>query len=191
MKFCPTCAAQLNDSAAFCESCGTPVSRQEEPIAPPVRRPRGKNLHCPECGGNRLSPVVESTNNGGVAVSSPMTRRVGVTTYTSTTTHRNYWMCQDCGHKFRNLQNLKEEIAAESKRMKSCFICGIIFGVICLLFGPFAAGDQVVALFTLPVLIFLVIGDLLFWGIWLTTRNKVTKMMEEKRYLVSRCFDRS
>lgn len=192
MNYCPTCGTQLHDNAAFCENCGTRLSGASEPIpsAVPTRNTGGRKLHCPECGGTSLAPVVESTNEGGVAVSSPLTRRVGVTSYSNTTTHRNYWMCQDCGHKFRNLQNLREELTRESKRMKALLICGIIFTLLTLPFALMAASNEFLGLFlTFPVVL-LAIGDILFWVGWFITRNKVAQMSEEERYLKSRCFGR-
>ncbi|MBO4468687.1 MAG: hypothetical protein J5766_05240 [Clostridia bacterium] len=42
MKYCPYCRAQLNDSAAFCGSCGSPqpaMQQFEQPTYPPVSQP--------------------------------------------------------------------------------------------------------------------------------------------------------
>lgn len=192
MKFCSACGAQLSDGAAFCGECGIPVSGTSEAKKPaiPTRKPSGKKLHCPECGSTSLSPVVESTSNGGVAISTPFTKRVGITSYGSTTTHRNYWICQDCGHKFRNLQNLKEELARETKFMKGIWIFSIFFSILLLLTAMLAAGDKTLALFATPLIIILIGTTILFWCLWLSTRNKVVKMMEEKRHLESHCFGR-
>ena len=34
--FCTKCGKQLNDDALFCGACGTPVSKSQNVVAPPV-----------------------------------------------------------------------------------------------------------------------------------------------------------
>lgn len=99
-------------------------------------------------------------------------------------------MCQDCGTKFRNLQNLKEEIAVETKRMKSCKTFLIFYGIFCVLVGLLCAWNDFMALLLTAPLFLFICGEVIICGVWLTTRNKIAKMMEEKRYLESRCFNR-
>lgn len=192
MRYCPSCGTQLNDSVSFCENCGTQLSVQvpgKKPAAP-GRNPQNRSLHCPECRSTNLTPIVESTNSGGLATSSAVTRRISLTSYQTTTTHRNYWMCQNCGNKFRNLQNLKEELASEGKRMKICGISAVVFGIVCLILGFGVFSNDVTAVFLAFPLILLICAEILFCVVWLTTRNKILKMMEEKRYLEKNCFHR-
>lgn len=192
MKFCSTCGKQLEDDARFCPGCGARSSIDAESVpsaAPANHRTDGKHLHCPECRGNRLTPIVESTSNGGVAVGIPVTRRTGVTSYSSTTTHRNYWLCQDCGTKFRNLQNLEAELAAESKNVKVASVFCILCTAIGLFFGLLLKAYPELWLFfgLIPVLMAFVVIVLLFT--WLISKSKVKKMTEEKEYLEAHCFD--
>ena len=69
-------------------------------------------LHCPQCKGEQITPIVESSVDGAMTTHSSNGR------FSSTTvsnTHRNYWMCSTCGNKFRNIQNLEQEIEKMKK----------------------------------------------------------------------------
>lgn len=190
MKYCQNCGNQIDDSANFCRSCGS--TQSDSPAIDPAQSNTsgGRRLHCPECKSTLLSPIVETTNNGGNAVHTPVTRNVGFTTYTTYSTHRNYWMCQSCGTKFRNLQNLKEEIVRETKRMKASLIWGIIMAAAGLLGIIAASADKLMSLILRPTAVLSIIAAVIFLCVWLTTKSKVNKMTKEKEYLEVNCFSK-
>lgn len=192
MKYCPTCGTQISDSAAFCSECGThiPGITDVKNTVQSNRRTGRKSIHCPECGSTNLAPIVESENNGGVAVSSPISQRMGMTSYSSVTTHRNYWVCQDCGYKFRNLDNLKEELTKKSKLLKPLLIIGILATVMLLLMGIILSGNKLFMVIMLPIMIPCITCDIIVWAFWVRTRREVENMTEEKRHLERHCFSK-
>lgn len=192
MKYCPACGAQLSENAAFCVECGACLSASSETKKPVINNHRSgkRNLQCPNCGSTSLSPVVESENNGGIAASGPVSRRMGITSYSSVTTHRNYWMCQDCGHKFRNLENLKEELTKKKSLLKPLLIFGILVSALLLLICIIISKNEFLTLIMLPVIIPSITCDIIIWVIWLKTRREVIDMTEERRYLERHCFSR-
>lgn len=193
MKYCPECGREMEDGSNFCMACGTNVNGQGSVRKAHAAQGHGaadKRLHCPQCGSVHFTPVVESTNNGGVAVSTGLTRRVGVTSYSSNTTHRNYWLCRDCGTKFRNLQNLKEELDHETKKMKGHLIGGIASSAIVLLAFFLMNMRAGYALLLGPITFIYVIIDIYFLWKWFSTKGKVEKMSKEKDYLELNCFSK-
>jgi DNA-directed RNA polymerase subunit RPC12/RpoP len=185
----------MEDGSNFCMACGANVNGQRSEQQAHTDQSHGaanKRLHCPKCGSVHFSPVVESTNTGGVAVSHGVTRRVGVTTYSSNTTHRNYWLCQDCGTKFRNLQNLKEELASDTKSLKVWSVLAIITTAISLLFVLLTAVQKYLFMRIWCAIALFGIGTiaLVFALIWFMTKNKVEKMTKEKEYLEKYCFSK-
>lgn len=185
MRFCSACGRQLSDTAAFCEGCGSQCGNAEGFPQFGAAAPQAvgkKTLHCPECKGKSIAPIVESTNTGGYAVNTRLTRRVGVTSYSSNTTHRNYWLCQSCGAKFRNLQNLNAELANMEKSAKYCLICAIVTAVLAFLF--LIGAPSILCLFG----IFPLFAALIFLIFWLIYRSNAKKLTEEKAYLERNCF---
>lgn len=177
MKFCSNCGQQIEDSTKFCPHCGNAQSV----AAPQPFVPGGKQLHCPKCRGTQLSPIVETDVQGGFAVNRSVGRKWGASAVDLKSTHRNYWMCGQCGHKFRNIDSLDEEIAVQAKAQRSCVYSGILFAVLALL-ALILGGGMDIAVLLIPLL-------LLFGGLWLWFRSKVTKLTQEKDYLEQNCFD--
>ena len=180
MKYCHKCRQEIPVDASHCPHCGT-AQISNHPSATTGR----KGVHCPECGSTHLSTMVETSTNGGTAVHTPLTSRVGVSTYTTSNTHRNYWICHNCGQKFRNLQNLKEEIARETKRMK----LSLIWFIICTIAGILIFSSEFLRFFAGFAGFGFVISGILFFALWLSTRKKVTDMSHEREYLEKNCFD--
>ena len=178
MKFCTNCGQQIDDNAKFCAHCGS--SQNAESSAPQTFAPSGKQFHCPKCRGFQLSPVVETDVQGGYAVNRSMGRKWGASAVNLKSTHRDYWMCGQCGHKFRNLDNLTEEIAVQAKAQRSCISTSIVLLVLSLLSVVIGAGMLDILL--LPVLALLVI-------LWFSFKKKVTALTEEKKYLEENCFN--
>lgn len=193
MRRCHSCGAPLGSNARFCESCGTRVPVPVDPEEVPISQPQSgkKKLCCPECGGRSLSPIVESTNSGGTAFSVPIFRNLNFTTFQSSTTHRNYWMCQDCGHKFRNLQNLKEEMASFIKALKYIqiyIIAATIYLIVSRWLIPYC--PRIMEDLLLDLWYWVIALVVLMIALYVYLRYKLYKMQEDKKHLERTCFRR-
>jgi len=126
--FCGKCGFKIDDGAAFCKSCGTKINGtsvansgvQSSTVITP------KGLHCPQCGSKRLQAIVESNTSGqgggysggqgclGFLLFGPLGLLCGSCggNKNVTTTNKTFWVCQECGNKFRD----KQEMAVELKR---------------------------------------------------------------------------
>lgn len=104
-----------------------PVQRQGEPAAY-GRSPRGRGIKCPECACKELQSVsmtdttVQTTGRGysgsmgclGFLLFGPCGLLCGncgnsQNTTTNTTT-KLFWVCSNCGHRFRNLEDFRNDI---------------------------------------------------------------------------------
>lgn len=171
MKFCSHCGKQIDDQAGFCPACG-----QTQNVVQPNQPNVTQRLHCPTCKSNQLSPIVETEISGGTALNHSVTRKNSVSAFNMKNTHRNYWMCQSCGHKFRNIDNLNEEIATQAKAQKSCLYSAILFAILSIIaFG----GAGIVA----AVLI-----GAFFGGFWIYFKKKADTMTQERDQLMQDCF---
>lgn len=180
MSYCQFCGNELEDGALFCSTCGKSQQTAPKP-ARRVRNASAKHLHCPNCGSSELSAVVESEISGGMSVNHSFTRKTGVSSHKFNNTHRNYWMCKDCGHKFRNLQNLEEELAAQQKLVKNA-LYGVILLAVLGIFCSVTIGFGFTMLFLLPVII--IVACSLF-----VIKGRISKLEDERVYLKQNCFD--
>lgn len=178
MSFCPNCGKQIAEGSAFCPKCGTKQGGHQ-----PVRRnttPRG-SLHCPNCRSTHLTPVIESSSTIGGA--GRISKNIVLTE--TNIKNKSFWMCQECGHKFRNLEDLIEE----NKRMYR-------FGKINfrIIYGFAAAFSLLISLLPgadsrVRVPFLLILG--LAWYVsekWLVEKWKAKKDAEERK-LRKACFD--
>ena len=183
MRFCENCGKAMAENSHFCPSCGTRAGASS-----PSPSQGGRYLRCPSCKSTMISPIVESTNTGGIAVGTRVTKRMSVTGYSSRTTHRNYWMCQTCGNKFRNIQNLAGEIKSEKTKMRVC----LIMGAITLLFAIFvgiklAESPRMITIMAFPM-VMLAVVTISMLCIGLVAMFRVKRMKREKEYLEVNCF---
>lgn len=76
-------------------------------------------MHCPRCGGTHL--MVQSNNRVVSSVSSAhkvgKKSAMGTTSYN--TVNESFWFCQDCGMKFRDLDELLGLVAQYKKGQKT------------------------------------------------------------------------
>lgn len=178
MRYCPNCGKEIPEGAHFCASCG--YEQQSSSHAVPRPRAAGANrLHCPNCHSTALSPVVETEISGGTAVNHSFSRKNSVSSFDFKNTHRNYWMCADCGQKFRNLQNLEEELAKLKKVTKNGFIGTILLAVLGILWGITIGW----LMFLLLVPCLLIVIACLF-----INKRKIENMESERIYLKRNCF---
>ena len=138
-------------------------------------------LHCPECKSTNITPITETSNEGGFAVNNRMSKHTSVSNIVLNSTHRNYWMCGSCGEKFRNIKNLQQEILSTQKKLKSYLVLGAL--ILFILLGAIIL-DAVSAF--LPLIIILAAID----GIYIVINKKrISDMTNELRYLKKKCFD--
>lgn len=137
-------------------------------------------LHCPQCRSTAITPVVETEISGGTSFNHSLSRRNSISSMKFNNIHRNYWMCSNCGHKFRNLQNLEEELAYMEKGVKTMAISAIIFAVVSIFFwaviGP---GIALVGCFLVALLLF---GFFYY-------KHKRDDLQGEWTYLKKHCFN--
>lgn len=146
-------------------------------------------LHCPHCRSEHLTAVNEATQSGGIASTSRITRNTGLTTYTANTVNRYYWMCRDCGHKFRNLEDLEKELVKETKNIKAYKILSIVLGIIAVIVTLLVFSNTVLLLlFGIPVLLIDTFAAIMI-ALWQSTKKRVEQMTKNKAYLEQHCFD--
>ena len=180
MRFCPNCGVELNEGALFCGNCG--YSLQEVSPVPRKSNPRNpKRMHCPECKSNDISPIVETEISSGTSFNHSFSKRNSISTMQFNNTHRNYWMCSNCGCKFRNIQNLEEEIKNTQSIVKRGII-GIILWAVFTLFITIVGGFGFIPALNIVLL-------LLFIAAVFYLNNRITKLKEEKVYLKKHCFN--
>jgi len=143
-----------------------------------------RKLHCPQCGSDRINITTESSVSGGVTTHSGYG---SVTRFDND--HRNYWICNDCGAKFRNIQNLEEEIKKVKKSSVTCIIWSIItFIFSCVLVGMIVAKPWL-ALVVGAITFGTVLTAIVFFVFIFVYRGRVKKMEQEKAYLLENCFN--
>lgn len=179
MKKCLFCGFDNDDETLFCKSCGRkfPItnkkvckSTSDEINDEIIIDMRHKRICCPSCKSSHLQATVETStsvrttgNNyslgkgiiGRLLFGTPglLLGSVGQKqrTYIDTL-NRNYWICSDCGNKFRNIEDWREEINRKEQATKVNLLLTIIFSVIAVMF--FTGGE----VSTIIGVIFLIIG---------------------------------
>lgn len=182
MHYCPNCGTEIQEGTRFCSGCGHELLSTAPAVTPAAPRSRStgnKRLHCPNCRSTALSPVVETEISGGTSVNHSFSRKNSVSSFDFKNTHRNYWMCGECGQKFRNLQNLEEELANLKKITRNAAICTIALAVLGLILGV-TIGWLILLLWS-PLLLIIVVCIFV-------NKNKIQKMESERMYLKRNCF---
>ena len=163
MKKCPFCGRMNDDDALFCNGCGRDLDSHDIGVCKPITEamlhydeiapiPKYKRIHCPRCGCNDLQATVETSTSVRTTGSSysgtkgclgwllfgPIGLLCGSIgqkqrTYVDTK-NTNYWVCSECGNKFRNLDDWKKEIDGKENYQKINLILAAVAGVFSLLF---------------------------------------------------------
>lgn len=121
--------------------------------------------------------------NGGVT-----THHGGVSATHLSSTHRNYWICSDCGTKFRNIQSLEEEIYGSRNHPKIFTILTIITAILGLYLLVQMLSGWFGFLFA-PYFIGVLVADIVFLCFLVSSRKKLVTMNAELQYLKQNCFD--
>ena len=135
-------------SVLFCCKCGRAFNENEvesfNPIADAmmhydevVASPKQKRLCCPKCKSNHLQAIVETATSARTIIE---------------TQNRNYWICNDCGYKFRNTEDWHEEIKKKEQAVKVNLVLTIFFIIVAMLLFTGGEVSSVVGI------VFLIIG---------------------------------
>lgn len=93
-----------------------------------------KKLCCPQCGGSELTAVTDRDIAGaigsGIIAAGAAGALGGIASAASNLNQRTFWLCKNCGHKFRNPEELRSEAKMYQKRFTGLMIFA---GVIALL----------------------------------------------------------
>lgn len=155
------------------------------------RRNAGRvRLHCPHCCSQQLIAVTEAAQSGGVATTNRVTRNSSMTTYSANTINRHYWMCRECGHKFRNLEDLNAElkqntrIAEVNKKLTAIFAVALLVSMLTIILAGGLLGILMIL-----VMFVATVGLGITLGLWLRSQLVVKKLAPEKAFLEQHCFD--
>ncbi len=177
MAFCQNCGANVADNTEFCTSCGTKLG-----AAQPTTNAR--KLHCPQCKSHSISPINESSVPGGLT-----THHGGVSSTHFSNQQRAFWMCADCGTKFRSIPSLEEEI----KKSKSTPIVMTVFAILGFIITLYLTintiGKPLSSFFFIPYIVGGATATILFFIFIFISRSKLKKMKTELEYLKVNCFN--
>lgn len=187
MSFCPQCGQQVADGLRFCSNCGAqqvqdaPATQSQTTTVQPTDV---RKLHCPNCRSTNIVITTEDSVSGALTTGSG---HIAATTVE--TKHRNYWICCDCGTKFRNIQNLEEELA---KAKKAPVFVGIWFALalavtIYLLIN--SANNPFGGFLMLPFTFIAGITALVTFVFIFVYKNRAKKLEQELDYLKEYCFN--
>lgn len=174
--FCSNCGKETRDGTKFCPYCGVALSQDVSAWQPapsmgdegkaPI--PQSKKIKCPNCNGHNLQITTEVTTTGGgysgtkgclgFLLLGPCGLLCGNCGSKQSTSGRTYWVCADCGHKFRNLSEWKEEIESNKKLTIFCFVFSVF--MLCVMMVGSVFGEEIPAMF--------IAIDVLWWSMTLS-----------------------
>lgn len=183
MKRCKKCGVEIEEEARFCSSCGAKVEGGENPASNPPDYNASKKpfqnstelqiLCCPRCGNKDLQVTTELGGivSGGVYNSGKFG---GI----SVASNDTYWICRNCGKKFKNPDGIREDVKA-FKRFANVFdVFGIVGGFV--MFVLLLILGEIIWAFVADVItlgIFLLIG--IPFKIWASRSEKSLYELEE------------
>ena len=181
--YCQKCGKEIADESAFCPKCGHSVSSGTQTELERTTPDKAGRLHCPKCKSLNISVTTESSVNGGIT-----SHHGGVSATSLSNTHRNYWICSDCGAKFRNIQNLEEEIHRNRNTPKILIVLMSIMGILGIyLFVQMMSGWA--GFMFVPYFGGAVIAFIVFLCFSISSRKSLEHMKKELEYLKENCFD--
>lgn len=157
MECCSECKKKIDDDAVTHNPITEAMLRYDEISDTELRRKHGL-VKCPRCGEHDLHPLNETTtsvqtNGGGYSSSKGclgwllfgpiglLFGEMGQKQKTTINTEQKlFWVCKECGFKFRNLDDWETEINMKLKQQKLKQYSAAVFGVLALLFILFGGG---------------------------------------------------
>lgn len=183
-KICPNCSSVVEKDHAFCPLCGTKIE-QSATHDHTYEQHTNNKLHCPKCYSIDLVNATESNVTSGLTFTQ---NKISSTTFSNA--HKHFWLCKNCGEKFRNISNLKEEIEALRQSQNGVKVPLYILLVASVLFGILAFNIEN-EIFNY-CFFFSIIAFLIICVITLCVLNSTDKRIEtlekELEYLNNNCF---
>jgi len=119
--FCRNCGKKIFDRSAFCEGCGCQLNQFRQPQQ--ANSVINEAFCCPNCRSYDLHATLESTisssgggYNGikgclGFLLFGPFGLLCGLCgkRLSISTKHTNFWLCKNCGNKFRSTKDIMNE----------------------------------------------------------------------------------
>ena len=185
--FCSKCGQQIEENSPFCSKCGNPTGAKSpvaNNVSQQVRSGAANKLHCPNCKSHNISITTESSVSGAVTTSYGNMAATSVSN-----THRNFWICTDCGTKFRNIQNLEEEIAKTRKSQTIVKVVSIIAIIIFVLMLVMLLDNPFMVLFLGSFMFVSFVVAIVCFCFIFVYGKRARKMEAERDYLKQNCFD--
>lgn len=180
MPFCQKCGASLSEEASFCPSCGNKSGDLTQSSIS-----EGKNqLHCPKCKSNRIMPINESSVTGAVS-----SHHGAFSSTVVSNQHRAFWMCSDCGEKFRSIPSLEEEIRKSRNNPLVMTILTIVSLLLTIYLATSAAQNGLSSFMLGPYAIACAVATIILFISIFVMRSKLKKMKAELKYLQGNCFN--
>lgn len=171
-KFCPDCGTELISEDNFeKESTAVEKTQTSDVTVQPVRQ-NGKKVKCPVCGSKNLQVISEDhsvtqTKGGGYSgtkgclgylLLGPFGLLCGSCGQKEKTKsyniHKTFWVCSDCGHKFRNLEDWKKEIDSNRNGFKILVIFSavlLVLSIFALIMGTKVTFALIIGIFCLAI----------------------------------------
>ncbi|MGN0384564.1 MAG: zinc ribbon domain-containing protein [Lachnospiraceae bacterium] len=96
---CPECGKEISDQAAACPNCGFSLQKTD-PTKISVNVNNSPSIKCPKCKSSNLQAISDTHGKGASFWKLCCCGFLGLCGTGKTTTD-HYWVCQDCGNKFR------------------------------------------------------------------------------------------
>ena len=97
---CPECGKEVSNQANNCPNCGYVLNKAGEPTVNVTIDKDNSGGKCPRCGSNNLQAVSDVTGKGASFWKLCCCGLLGLCgTGKTKTTH--YWVCGNCGNKFK------------------------------------------------------------------------------------------
>lgn len=200
-RFCGACGAEQKQNSVNTDEKQPEIVYQgmPDPVATKQEsEPQDykiKRVKCPKCGGKRLQITTETdthvkTSGGGYSstkgclgwlVLGPfglLCGNCGSKQKTSVdTTNKTYWVCLDCGNKFRNLEDWKNEFEKKETEIKA----SIFISVLCLLGSAFFYLNRISFMGILLLILVFIYGILAFaqWNLLRKEKEEYQKLEHE------------
>ena len=149
-----------------------------------MNNPSNGKLHCPNCKSHNISITTESSVNSAMT-----THRGNRSSSIVSNSHRNFWVCGDCGIKFRNLQSLEEELQKSRKTPIVTLILSILLFIVSVSFIVMGMDNMFGLIVFLPLIITTGVTAIVFFIMTFVCKGKIKKMEQERNYLKQNCFN--
>lgn len=167
--FCSGCGKKIDTGEVITDTPITEAMLHYDEMSEPETIRKYGIVKCPRCGGHNLYPLNETstsvqTSGGGYSSGKGclgwflfgpiglLIGGLGQKQKTSVSTvHKLFWVCNECGFKFRNLDDWTKEIDAKVKQQKLNQYSAIVLLVLVLLFMMIGGGMEILGILFLVI----------------------------------------